>query len=152
MTLVAIGASVTPGDRQGGLAAAEQPTVGDFITRYAQTMNLAQDPTQEEALALLRGAGLIGAEEIDLSAPVTEGLVVDVSVRSGLAISSRSPEKPISSRQMNRYFSAFGSKIAGGPQWGAFAAGENAVRPPNAADPRTKGRGKKKGLSPHFPF
>jgi hypothetical protein len=139
-------------------AIANRVTVGDFLVRVAAARDLpAADASQ--AVRSLRATG-IGVPALDLSAPLTQGVVVQVSGVFGLSLRSSSPNSEFSAEQLERYFVTFEDEIGDG-DLPTDDSGESAEEPgpyprpnENAADPLTKGKGKKKGLpvSPSEPI
>jgi len=145
------------------------PTVGEFAVRLASQMKLTTEvATPEQALAALRTAGLVDGEPLSLGAPLTERMVVRLTNPLKLGLTTQSPDRQFSREQSDTFFSVFsgalrqgvgrtsGAGSLGGAR--ALAAAStimNGVEPPDdggqGADPLTKGKGKKKGLSPGDP-
>ncbi|HET6373350.1 MAG TPA: hypothetical protein VFG76_08585 [Candidatus Polarisedimenticolia bacterium] len=150
------------------------PTIGEFVLQYARTARLVgSDATADQALEALRATGMIGREPVALSAPLTERDVVQLTRNLKLGLATQSPDRRFSREQADTFFSVFGSVLAGGK--GGKIHGEGILAGTastsgsggqdandddddhgdddfnNGADPRTKGKGKKKGLSPDDP-
>ena len=157
----------------GGKLAGDTPTVGEFVVRYARTVGLAGDRTSaEDALGALRASGMVGTSPVSLDSRLTEGDVVRLTSSANLGIASRNASKEFTRVQTNTFFSVFGTSLKGSGGAGTVGAslnnpghdkkdttiGTNDCPPdtnPNSCkgvDPRTRGKGKKKGLSNHFPF
>jgi hypothetical protein len=144
---------------------AEAPTNGEFVRGFAQSIGLANQSTSpSQALVTLRAGGMLGSEPINLDAPLTEGLVARLSQGVKLAVATNNPDREFSRIEANTYFSVFGTALAGSSTGGTgttpgmvngsmFQPDDvDHERNPNAADPRERGKGKKVGLSNHFPF
>ncbi len=157
--------AVTQADREAKTPAvtkASSPTVGEFLVRYARTMRLAgESSTPEQALMALQAAGVLGSARWDLHAALTEGAVVRISETMMLGLESENRDRAFSRRQTDTFFEVFNPVLENGqlgdpnnPFILLEAAGHDVGHPrnPKAADPRERGKGKKLGLSPHFPF
>lgn len=150
----------------GSKVAYDTPSIGEFVARYAQSVGLAGDRTSpEEALGALRASGLVGTSPVSLDSRLTEGAVVRLTESANLGISSRNPTREFSRAQTNTFFSVFSSSLQGvalGSNGNGKGRGTDAsvstcpplTNPNNCkgVDPRTRGKGKKKGISNHFPF
>jgi len=148
--------------------AAPAPTVGEFVVRYAEAMKLVPaGATPDLALAALSAANVVDAAGLNLGAALTEGDVVRLTERMKLGIASTNPARTVSHGQVDIFLNVFGPALASGqvgnPRNGSNATSFSAVsssagagppdnRPPEAADPASKGSGKQTGLSPHFPL
>ncbi len=143
-----------------GVFAVDKPiTVGDFALRYAKALRLAgEGSTPDQALEALRAAGVLNAEKLRLDARLTEGDVVLISESMNLGIATDNPEREFSLSQTDTFFEVFGSALTLDTMNSELVltpeedAHKVKTRNPNAADPRLRGKGKKKGLSAHFPF
>jgi hypothetical protein len=127
--------------------AADDVTVGDFVLSLARAKGLTA-ASVGEAKASLESAG-ITLPVADFDRTLTQGDVVAIGNAAGLHLSSSTPEAPFTGEQV----SAFLVSLA--PELGA-TDGDNTTDGAyndNGADPRTKGKGKKKGLfrSPSSP-
>jgi hypothetical protein len=123
-------------------AAAATPTVSDLVVTIANANGL-QPADGAEAVSQLRGLGA-NLPVLDLSAPLTERNVVLVSSAFGVRVTTQRPADRFSSGEMRQLVSAFGDQFNLGPDGGSD---DNATQGGgNGADPRTKGKGKKKGL------
>jgi hypothetical protein len=154
---VAVAIAVPQNETQKPSAAipAANPTVGDFVVKYASTMGLSKnDAAPDQAVAALKKAGALGSEPLDLSAGLTEGDVVKVSGKH-LKISSITPARPFTNERFTEFFNVFGSDIkhAGralnSPGLMGFAANPTPEERTPDFDPHGKGKGK--GTSPHEP-
>ena len=164
------GYATTQGEQPAGVQAmTTTPTAGEFAVRLAQKMKLVGEAaTTEQAVAALRTAGLLDREPLNAGAPLTEREVVRMTSTLKLGLITQSPDRHFSIEQTDTFFTVFGSALqqsgvgridATGSLGGARALAAassimNGSGPPhdrNGADPRTKGKGKKKGLSAHFP-
>ncbi len=150
------------------------PTVGDFVVDYATTMRLVSSgATQEQALAALRAAGVLGAQRIDLTAPLTERDVVLLSGAMNLGLTTRHPDRVFTQEQSDLFFDVFGralregraGKLNTGLLGGAAGTGSGGLLDGDDDDdddgsmpeekPGTDPRdnpGRKKGISTNFPF
>ena len=122
-------------------------TVGDFIHRVALARQLpAVDGMDAERLIRSTGAEL---PALNLDAQLTEGVVVGISRSLGLKVSTSRPDQPFQSESVNLLLDLMATQA---PVPDRSTASEEPGPDPRpndqAADPRTKGRGKKKGL-PH---
>lgn len=154
--------AVSPAEPQASAGVqGDAPLVGDFLVGYARAMGLVgEKATPEQALSALRAMGVVGADPVNLTGRLTEGDVVRIS-RKHLKVTTTAPERAFSSAQVKEFFDVFGGEIrqiSRGDDRGALSRGVSRAaagvveRPPQAADPATKGKGKHKGLSDHFPF
>ena len=162
----AVGAAVTlavpqsDGPGRGASSPAGNPTVGDFVQRYAATMGLAaQGGKPEDARSALRKEGVIGTDSLNLSSPLTEGDVVKLS-GSHLKVSTTEPGRAFTQQRFDEFFSVFGPEIRHFPRRGttSLARGSLPIPPdPSVFDVRDvpgkggKGKGKGKGQSPSEP-
>ena len=153
----------------GAKAEPVAPTVGEFAVRLASKMNLSSEvSTPEQALAALRAAGVVSGEPLNLGAPLTESAIVRLTSPLKLGLTTQSPDRKFSREQTDTFFSVFsgtlrkgvgktsGTQSLGGVRVLAAASTIlNGSEPPDdggqGADPLTKGKGKKKGLSPGDP-
>ncbi len=143
----------------------EGPSVGEFVLRYAQSMRLVPgEATPDQAVAALRKAGALETSPIVMSAALTEADVVRVSKGLKLGLTTRAPERRFTRDQVDTFFAVFGPALAKGqpgrPGNAALLAGGLSADAGSdgddddddfgdGADPLTKGKGKKKGLSPN---
>ena len=122
-------------------------TVGDFLYRIALARQLpAVDGPDAERLLRDSGADL---PALLLPQRLTEGAVVAISGSLGIRVSTSRPDAPFDNGSVGAFLDLMAEQ-AEIPE-GSNTAGEPGPYPrPNdqAADPRTKGRGKKKGLPP----
>jgi hypothetical protein len=126
--------------------------VGDFVVRIAETKNLSAS-TPSVAASSLRQAGY-RLPAIDLGSVLTEGDVVGISNSLGIRVTTGQPDATFGETQVNNFFAAFSVELntaadpSSGDEFGTDVIGNNG----NGADPRDKGKGKKKGLrSPDDP-
>lgn len=145
------------------------PTVGEFAVRLASQMKLtAEVATPEQAFSALRSAGLVDGEPLNLGAPLTERTVVRLTNPLKLGLTTQNPDRRFSHEQTNTFFSVFAGTLrqGAGRMSGEGSLGGlrsfsvassilNGDGPPDdgeqGADPLSKGKGKKKGLSPADP-
>lgn len=126
-------------------AAAATPTVSDLVVTIANANGL-QPADGPEAVSQLRNLGA-NLPVLNLSAPLTERSVVLVSSAFGVRVTTQRPANRFSADEMQQLVAAFGDQFDLGPGAGS---GDNSAKgsknPGQGADPRTKGKGKKKGL------
>lgn len=163
-------ASISPtsaaGEKSGGGSGSAEMTdtlsVGEFLVQYAQTMRLAgENTTAEVALAALLAAGAIADGTFELKAPLSEGDLVRITNSMNLGISTDKPDRLFTKAQVLTFFTFFAPVLQNGrigdPNNLLLLGVGNGCPPacnPNngkGADPRTRGKGKKEGLSNHFP-
>ena len=122
-------------------------TVGDFIHRVALARQLpAMDGADAERLLRDSGADL---PTLRLAVQLTEGDVVAISRSLGFLVSTSRPDEPFEDGSVKLFLDLMATQAPAPDR--STASGEPGPYPrPNdqAADPRTKGRGKKKGLPP----
>jgi hypothetical protein len=132
---------------------ADAVTVGDFVREIAALRALPSD-TPETALASLRAAGIDVAPPA-LDRTLTERDVAEIVGALGVPVVTSSPDRVFGRDQVERFF------VTMTPELSPSKSRESADSPgpyprPNdrAADPATKGKGKKKGLptSPSAPM
>lgn len=168
--VVYIFASISPtseaGEKPGGGSGiadmADTPSVGEFLVQYAQTMRLAgESATADVALAALLAAGAVADRTFELKAPLSEGDVVRITSSMNLGISTEKPDQPFTKAQVLTFFTIFAPVLQNGhigdPN-NLLLLGVGSGCPPacnthngKGADPRTRGKGRKEGLSNHFP-
>jgi len=145
------------------------PTVGEFAVRLAQQLKLLGEiATPDQAVAALRTTGVLDSEPLNVRKPLTEREVVRMTSTLKLGLTTQNPDRRFSSAQTDTFFTVFSpafqqggsgrivgtESLVGARALAAASSIMNGSRPPhdrNGADPRTKGKGKKKGLSAHFP-
>ena len=130
----------------GPALAADQLTVGDFYKMIAGIK--AVDYTDAaSAEASLRAAGM-RLPNLDLAKTLTHGDVAAVANAAGLRVTTSTPDLAFSSGQADQFVASFGTEIGvgGGTGGGGEEMGTDALPWDNGADPRTKGKGLKKGL------
>ncbi len=116
-------------------------TVGDFVKQIARVKQLdAKDAVTARASIEATGVRL---PEIRLDKRLTQGDVAQISTAVGIPVTTSTPAAEFTPDQLDRFMSNFGPEL-GAPQ--ASTDGTN-----NGADPRTKGKGKKKGLFKRSP-
>ncbi len=128
--------------------AASNVTVGDFVMELARVKGFTA-PNAAAAKASIESTGIM-LPVADLDRVLTQGDVVAIGNAAGLNLNSSTPEAAFTGDQMNSFMVSFA------PELGA-TDGENTTdgaKNDNGADPRTKGKGKKKGLfrSPSEPL
>jgi hypothetical protein len=128
--------------------AAENVTVGDFVIQLAKVRGYTAS-NAAEAKASIEGTGIM-LPVMDFDRTLTQGDVVRIGNAAGLNLNSSTPEAAFTGDQLNSFMVSFA------PELGA-TDGENTTdgaKNGNGADPRTKGKGKKKGLfrSPSEPL
>ena len=119
-------------------AFAAELTAGKFMIEIAKVKNL---PALNAATAKgsLIAAG-INVTSIDVTKVLTQGDVVAISNAAGLRMKTSTPEATFSNEQMVNFISSFGLEMGDSGE----EATTNGDKP--KVDPRTKGKGKKKGL------
>ncbi len=124
------------------------PSVGDLVLQVAQRRQMpAASPQEARAMLERAGSDLSG---LDLDTPLTERTLVRVCNAVGLAVTTRDPDAPVDAERLRRFLSVLGPEITrsgSAPQ--ASSSGTPGPYPrPNdhAADPLSKGKGKKKGI------
>lgn len=133
--------------------ASDPPTVGEFVRQIAELRSLPAD-TPEAARDALGAAG-VPIDLTSLDRTLTEGGVVDVMSALGIAVTTGHPDRAFDGDRLARFLVAMTPEIA--PSTAADSTDTTGPYPrPNdrAADPATKGKGKKKGLpvSPSSPM
>ena len=122
-------------------------TTGDFLHRVALARQLnAVDGADAERL--LRETG-VRLPTLTLNERLTEGTVVTISRSLGVQVTTSRPDAPFESSSMIAFLDLVAAQAPTTEQ--SATGGESGPYPrPNdqAADPRTKGKGKKKGLPP----
>jgi hypothetical protein len=122
------------------VSAGEATTVGDFLVSLAGAAGLDAS-SQTAAQNSLRDAGW-GLPDLNLGAMLTEGDVVAIAASGGLKVTTSTPQASFDQSRVQSFLTAFGPTIN--------AEGAHADSHPapwdHGADPRTKGKGKKKGL------
>jgi hypothetical protein len=121
------------------------PTTGEFLQQIALARHLPAVDGHDAARLL--GESGIQLPALTLSLPLTEGQVAAISRSLGVVVTTSSPDGPFESSSV----AAFLDLLAAQAPKQSTTSGESGPYPrPNdrAADPRTKGRGKKKGLPP----
>jgi len=148
----------------------DTPTVGEFVRMYARSVGLAGERTSaEDSLGALRTSGMIGTSPLSLDSRLTEGDVVRLTTGANLGISTQNASREFTRAQTNTFFSVFKSSLSGPPAQGITPVGSSSItgsvvntidsdcpsgtNPNNCigTDPRDTGKGKKVGLSNHFP-
>lgn len=129
-------------------AAANTVTVGDFVMELARVKGYTAS-NAAQAKASIESSG-ITLPVADLDRVLTQGDVVAIGNAAGLHLSSSTPEAAFTGDQVNAFL------VSLAPELGA-TDGDNSTDGAyndNGADPRTKGKGKKKGLirSPSEPI
>lgn len=128
--------------------AADVVTVGDFVMELARVRGFAVSDAAH-AKVLIESTG-ITLPTSDFDRLLTQGDVVAIGNASGLRLSSSTPEVTFTGDEV----AAFLVSLA--PELGATDGGNSTdgAYNDNGADPRTKGKGKKKGLfrSPSAPI
>ena len=128
--------------------AANTVTVGDFVIELARAKGFAAS-NAAQAKASIEGTG-VTLPVADFGRVLTQGDVVAIGNAAGLDLSSSTPEAAFTGDQVDAFL------VSLAPELGA-TDGDNATDGAyndNGADPRTKGKGKKKGLfrSPSEPM
>ncbi len=129
------------------LAEETVPAVGDFLHRIALARQLAAvDGPDAQRLLLEAGVQL---PNLELTAPLTEGRVAAISRSLGIRVRTSRPDAPFGNGSVSIFLDHMAAQAPASQP--ATTTGEPGPYPrPNdrAADPRTKGKGKKKGLPP----
>ncbi len=127
------------------LASDSRVAVGEFLVKIADARNLdAVDGAG--AMKLLRFSG-VDLPTIDVTGTLTEGTVAAISTSLGIPVSTSRPLEEFKRSAVNAYMDQFKAVV----NQSRNTAGDPGPYPrPNdtAADPRAKGKGKKKGLPP----
>jgi len=142
-----------------GATAGTKPVVGDLLVEIAHLRGIAADDAVS-AERDLRASG-IDLPVFDLRDPLTEGAVVGITRSLGLHAKTSRPDAGLDAEAMTRFLVGFAVDIGDAGEQNATHSddSDNGKRGPyprpndNAADPLTKGKGKKKGLpqSPSHP-
>lgn len=139
MLIIALVAALVAGSAFAGNPG-DSVTVGTFLQDVAGTMKLS-NATAEQAVTALRSQGFdIPAMKLDKK--LTEGDVVAIGAILGQQVSSSTPANPFTRGDADRFLDTFGKEL----DPSAAQEGENTTRGEDKVDPRTKGKGKKKGL------
>ena len=128
--------------------AANTVTVGDFVMELARVKGLSAS-SAAQAKASIESTG-VTLPVADFGRVLTQGDVVAIGNAAGLNLSSSTPEAAFTGDQVDAFL------VVLAPELGA-TDGDNSTDGAyndNGADPRTKGKGKKKGLfrSPSEPM
>jgi hypothetical protein len=125
--------------------AANNPTVGDFLTAYAKALNieLPANATSETIVATLRASGVKLDATVDSAKSLTQGDVVRIGKANGLRLSSSNPEDAFTSVEMGQFFASYGAVLAGTNGDTRVAASDNP--PGDPASHANTDKGKKKG-------
>lgn len=118
-------------------------TVGRFLVEIVSAKGPAAT-SPDQAARTLRAAGY-QLPNLPLDAALTEGAVTEIAIALGIKVTTRSPNAQFSGSQVDAFLTTFGPEIRGGcqPQGNGNGNGQGNG---NGADPRTKGKGWKKGL------
>ena len=122
------------------VAADSRVTVGDFVMELARVKGFTPS-SAVDARASVVSAG-IAIPVVDLDRTLTQADVVAIGNAAGLELTSSTPEAAFTGDEVSAFLVSFA------PELGA-TDGDNATDGAyndNGADPRTKGKGKKKGL------
>jgi hypothetical protein len=116
--------------------AASDVTTGQFLIAVAKAKGLAATDAAT-AVDALRAAGY-KVPRVALEQPLTEGAVTAVAVAIGLPVTTKSPDAPFASSQVDAFLAAFDEQIGA-------RRGRNSTQDSDSSgvDPETKG--KKKG-------
>jgi hypothetical protein len=128
--------------------AASEVTIGRFVQELAlhRNLNAIDVPT---AVDSLRTVGVRLPSDLDMSARLTEGVVVSVSRAIGLRVTTSNPNTPFDENQVESFFFALGDQMADDSEIitntiNPYGTGNGKGNGP-AFDPFTKGKGKHKG-------
>ena len=138
-------------------AGSSDVTVGQFLQEIAKVNNLSAI-SGGHAAAALREAG-VNLPHLELNGLLTEGDVAAISKAMGLNVTTSTPQARFDNGQMNQFMSSFSGNLDVGGPGGGLPGDDNRMNvppppKPGHTDPRTKGKGKKKGLfrSPSEPL
>ena len=120
------------------------PTVGDLLHEIAKFNNLPAT-SGVQAAAELRAMG-VNLPALELGKDLTQGDVVRIARALGVNVSSSNPGASFSGKQVNQFIDSFGGQLVFGSNTSARPNQNDSHFSENGADPRTKGKGKKKGL------
>ena len=128
--------------------AANNVTVGDFVMELAKVRGFTSS-NAAQAKASIESTG-ITVPVTDFDRTLTQGDVVAIGNAAGLNLNSSTPEAAFTGDQVNSFIVSFAPELTV-PDDGEQTSNKEGN---NAADPRTKGKGKKKGLfrSPSEPL
>ena len=131
--------------------AANSVTVGDFVMELARVKGFTASNV-EAAKVSIESTG-ITLPVSDFNRTLTQGDVVAIGNAAGLNLNSSTPEAAFTGDQMNSFMVSFAPEL-GATDGDNSTAGSTNDPADNGADPRTKGKGKKKGLfrSPSEPL
>ena len=121
-------------------------TVGDFLLRIATAENL--HPGDGADAARLLRAGGVNLPVVRPGALLTEGTVAAISRAFGIRVTTSRPDAPFGQDAVDAFMIQFKPEVSGSDQAATGDSGPYPRPNDNAADPRTKGRGKKKGIPP----
>ena len=131
---------------------ADTTTIGDFLVDVAALRHL-QVSDGPSAAAALRSSG-VAVPQLDLARALTEADVVAIGRALGIRLTTTRPGDRFDAPRVASFLATFRAEI-GGPGNEARGKGDGGhqndppgpyPRPDNAADPASKGKGKKKGL------
>lgn len=134
------------------LAAQTQVTWGEFGVEIAKARNVAANDAST-AWSALEADG-VRLPSVDFGERMTQRDVVRLSEIIGINLTSSTPDAPFTSDQMRAFMVSFAPELAGETADQGMDGGTDVPGNGNGADPRTKGKGKKKGLykSPSEPL
>ena len=123
-------------------AAGSEVTVGQFVQELAKIKNLNATDA-EIAVDSLAAVGVRLPAGIELGKRLTEADVARISRLAGVQVSTSNPDRAFSSEQVDQFFVAFGSEIAGDDGGDFSTQGDDGDGP--GFNPYTKGKGGSKG-------
>ena len=128
------------------------PTVGDFLAAYARTLNieLPKSAGADTIMTVLRASGVKLDAKIDPASVLTQGEVVKIATANGIRVTTRSPIKAFSEREMEQFFVTYATTLAHSDSTSLRTAADTSTPP--SFNPRSKGKRKAKGQqSPNEP-
>ncbi len=94
-------------------ALAKDATVGDFVLKYAQSLNMKVSSVHD-AMRSLQERGLIG-QHLKSSSLITEGDLVDILNRAGIASSTVNPVNSIDDNSLDSVVASLTAVNSGSP-------------------------------------
>jgi len=115
-------------------------TVGQFLQELAKAKNVNATDARI-AVDSLRAVGIRIPADLDTSASLTEGTVVDIAKAAGLRVSTNNPSARFDEDQVGSFFSAFATELGVSETDRLERDLSIRDRDPTKFDPFTKGKG-----------
>ena len=127
-----------------GETAARTFTVGDFVLLYCRSIHLTLAPgaTPAAAYEALKAAKAVPSETLELDAPLTQKVVVQVGKAARLRLKTSQPGREVSRAEAELFLDRFGILLTNGGN-AIYAASDNP--PGDPASHANTEKGRKKG-------